>query len=300
MSETVGLQHRPIMICGLPGSGKTTFLAALWALVTARDELTTLRFVSLRNGDATHLNAIAARWLSARVQERTPIGSDRLVSMNLEDASRRPVRLTFPDVSGEAYRRMWEDRDCDPAVAEFTASGSVLLFIHTDTIQAPNWVVDFAEISRQIGLPQESTQEVQWHPGLAPTQVQLVGLLQLLHSQRGVMAIYDEIMLGHHLEHVIKNALSYATPETNVEIRLRESPGQAIVEVFNFGPLIADTREIFALGVSDRPSPEHMGLGLYAARIHILEMGGNIHAENREGGVAFVITLSTPAQGSGE
>lgn len=114
--------------------------------------------------------------------------------------------------------------------------------------------------------------------------------------QSGVMALYDEIMLGHHLEHVIKNALSYATPETNVEIRLRESPGQAIVDVFNYGPLIADTREIFTLGVSDRPSPEHMGLGLYAARIHILEMGGDIHAENREGGVAFVITLSTPTK----
>jgi K+-sensing histidine kinase KdpD len=34
-----------------------------------------------------------------------------------------------------------------------------------------------------------------------------------------------------------------------------------------------------------------MGLGLYAAKIQISGMDGNIVAENREGGVAFVITL---------
>ncbi|GIK79783.1 MAG: hypothetical protein BroJett024_08880 [Alphaproteobacteria bacterium] len=181
MSKEITMADRSVVISGLPASGKTTYLAALWHLVTAR-EAKALRFESLRHGDATHLNAIAARWRSARVQDRTPVGSDRLVSMNLVDETGRSVRVTFPDVSGEAFRRMWEDRECEPAIADIIRSGNVLLFVHADTIQAPQWVADVAALSRQLGLPLPEGGEVPWNPRLAPTQVQLVGLLQLLCS----------------------------------------------------------------------------------------------------------------------
>ena len=120
------MTERSMIICGLPGSGKTTFLAALWHLVSSREIETALRFESLRNGDAAHLNALATRWRSARIQDRTAVAANRLVSMNLLDAGGNPVRLTFPDLSGESYRRMWEERDCDPAVAgALTAWGRV-------------------------------------------------------------------------------------------------------------------------------------------------------------------------------
>src|SRR5438067_606114 len=109
--------ERSITCCGLPESGKSTFLAALWHLVTARELQTALEFESLRDGDQTHLNAIAARWRSAKVQERTLLGNQRVVTMNLRDAKRGPLRLTFPDLSGESYRRMWEERACDAEIA---------------------------------------------------------------------------------------------------------------------------------------------------------------------------------------
>ncbi len=54
-----------VVIIGLPSSGKTTFLAALWHLITERDIETRLRFGDLRAGNATHLNVIAARWRDA-------------------------------------------------------------------------------------------------------------------------------------------------------------------------------------------------------------------------------------------
>ena len=79
----------------------------MWHLITERDIDTVLRFHNLRSGDVAHRNAIAARWREARVQERTAIGGNKLVSMNLLDKSGSAVRVTFPDVAGEAYRRMW-------------------------------------------------------------------------------------------------------------------------------------------------------------------------------------------------
>lgn len=176
------MTERSVVIIGLPESGKTTFLGALWHLVIERDIETALRFHNLRSGDVTHLNAIAARWRDARVQERTAVGGNKLVSMNLLDSANTPVRVTFPDVAGEAYRRMWEERACDPDVAEILQAGGILFFIHADTIRPPQWVVDETELCKRLGLPVPEGQEVPWHPRLAPTQVQAIGLLQLLRK----------------------------------------------------------------------------------------------------------------------
>jgi hypothetical protein len=174
------VSEQSTVIIGLPSSGKTTFLAALWHLMTARDVDTRLRFGGLRAGNVSHLNAIAARWREAKVQDRTAINGNRLVSMNFLDSANETVRVTFPDVPGEAYRRMWEERDCDENVAEILKAGGVLLFIHADTIRAPQWVVDEVMLSKQLGLNVPEGQSAPWHPRLAPTQVQLIDLLQLL------------------------------------------------------------------------------------------------------------------------
>ncbi|MDE0434386.1 MAG: hypothetical protein OXH92_10295 [Bryobacterales bacterium] len=174
------MAERSIVIIGLPESGKTTFLAALWHLITERDVDTLLRFHELSRGEVSHLNEIAARWRDAKVQDRTAVAGNRLVSMNLLDNAGVPVRVTFPDVPGEAYRRMWEDRECDPEIAKILYEGDVIFFIHADKIQAPKWVVDEVALSNELGLEVSENPVVQWHPELAPTQVQLADLLQLL------------------------------------------------------------------------------------------------------------------------
>lgn len=178
------MSERSVVIIGLPESGKTTFLGALWHLVTGRDVDTVLRFHNLLSGDVSHLNLIAARWRDAQVQERTAVGGNRLVSMNLLDPTGSQMRLTFPDVAGEAYRRMWEERTCEPDVAEILlGTGGVLLFINADTIQQPQWLVNEVAMSKKLGLPIPEGEEVPWHPRMAPTQVQVVGLLQLLRDE---------------------------------------------------------------------------------------------------------------------
>ena len=172
---------KSVVVLGLPGSGKTTFLAALWHIVTERDIETKLKFGGLQAGDGAHLNEIAKQWRSAVVQERTAISGNRLVSMNLVDERTNTFRMTFPDVPGEAYQRMWESRDCEPEVAEGLRAAGVLLFIHSDTIAKPRWVVDEALLAEGMGVEREvERREVSWQPTLAPTQVQLVDILQML------------------------------------------------------------------------------------------------------------------------
>lgn len=177
------MSERSIVIIGLPESGKTTFLAALWHLVTEADvDGMALSFHTLSRGNVSHLNQIAGRWRDARIQERTGVGGNRLVSMSLLDADGNPVRVTFPDVPGEAYRRMWEDRDCEQEIAEILNADGVLLFVHSDTIDLPSWLVDELVLAEKMGISLPEGGEVPWHPRLAPTQVQLVDLLQTLRQ----------------------------------------------------------------------------------------------------------------------
>jgi hypothetical protein len=150
--------------------------------MTARDVDTVLKFGSLGVGDRAHLNAIAARWREAKEQDRTAVSGNRLVSMNLKDSAGVGITVTFPDTAGEVYGRMWEDRECDVDIAETLKVAGVMLFVHANTIQAPMWVVDDAALSRRMGIAIPEGQEVPWHPRLAPTQVQLVELLQQLSS----------------------------------------------------------------------------------------------------------------------
>ena len=56
-----------------------------------------------------------------------------------------------------------------------------MLFIHSDTIVQPRWIVDEAQLSEAMGVDMEvKGAEVDWQPALAPTQVQLVDILQML------------------------------------------------------------------------------------------------------------------------
>lgn len=175
------MTQRSIVVLGLPGSGKTTFLAALWHLVFSRETETKLRFGSLKSGNRKHLNAIAARWRNAQLQERTLLSGNQFVSINLAADDSQAVTVTFPDIAGESYRQMWEERECEKVVADTLTQRSVLLFVHADDIKRPLWIVDVAAMARALDLPaDEAAQPVPWKPSLAPTQVQLVGLLSLL------------------------------------------------------------------------------------------------------------------------
>ncbi len=170
-----------VVILGFPNSGKTTYLAALWHLVTSKSVDTALRFGTLRNGDNSHLNALANRWERGLIQKRTPIGSDQIVSMSLLDINNNSVQINFPDLSGEYYIRMWEARDCSPAVSNLIQAGNgILLFIHADNIESPQWVVDMTDLAQRAGLETDDLEEIAWNAHLAPTQVKIVDILQLL------------------------------------------------------------------------------------------------------------------------
>jgi Double-GTPase 1 len=172
------------LVLGLPGSGKTTFLSALWYLVVWAEVPTSLRLDRL-HGNKEHLNRISSDWLSCRPVERTRIGSDTIVSMKLVSADgTERTDVYFPDMSGELFNLQWKERRCSRAHYELArAASGVLLFVHPGTVLEPVGIDEVAPIVAEVGPHRGDDEEdapSPWDADRAPTQVKLVELLQFL------------------------------------------------------------------------------------------------------------------------
>lgn len=174
--------EQSIVVLGLPESGKTTYLAALWHLLQARKVESKLKAPRLRAGEAQHLNDIAKRWLAAKKQERTSQDKNRTVTIEMKSVAGDEFVLAFPDVAGEAFARFWEKRECDAGILSSLMARGVLLFIHATDINRPNWIADEAKLNKLIGIKSNAGEPVPWDARFAPTQVQLVDLLRCLQE----------------------------------------------------------------------------------------------------------------------
>jgi hypothetical protein len=143
---------------------------------------TQLTFANLSQGNYEHLNALAKRWRAGKIQQRTQTSGMKTVEMQLKDAAGQAISVSFPDVPGEDFDRMWEERELDVAMVETLAAPAIVLVVNGDTIKLPAWIVDRNSIAKGAGLAAEPEDPVDWSPTLAPTQIRLVELLQMLMS----------------------------------------------------------------------------------------------------------------------
>lgn len=171
-----------LSIVGLPSSGKTTLLAALWHMVREAGSTTALSFDGLSHGNYEHLNALAKRWRSGKIQQRTQVSGAKDVTMRLKDAAGQKIEVSFPDLPGEDFARMWERRELDKGMLETLAAPALVLLVNGDTIRMPAWVVDRIALAQKLGIAPPKVEPTEWSPDLAPTQVRIVDLLQMLMS----------------------------------------------------------------------------------------------------------------------
>jgi hypothetical protein len=174
--------ERRISIVGLPSSGKTTFLAALWHMVREPGAGTELSFDKLSDNNYEHLNDLAKRWRSGSIQQRTQVSGSRAVMMRLRDTNGRRVEVAFPDLPGEDFSHMWENRELDEGMLETLRAPLLVLMINGDTIQMPAWVAEWNTLGKKIRRKPLSMEVVEWKAEMAPTQVKVVDLLQMLMS----------------------------------------------------------------------------------------------------------------------
>ncbi|MCE9635843.1 MAG: hypothetical protein K8T90_09075 [Planctomycetes bacterium] len=177
-----------LLFVGLPKSGKTTYLAALWHVLEDQSSPTRLR--RRRNsGDRTYLNLIAEAWRACTPVPRTSLQTDETtVALHLEGDGFGEFTLTVPDLGGEAFEQQLEHRKMSAAhEALFREANGVLLFTHPDVAKGTQ-ISEQHQIAASIGGATEAPSgadvhaavPLPWKAEMLPTQAKLVELLQFL------------------------------------------------------------------------------------------------------------------------
>ena len=186
-----------LVAVGLPETGKTTFLAALWHVTESEDIQGSLRLEKISD-EAKHLNNIRNEWLSLQRVTRTIPGQEQSVSLWLRDEKGEIGEIAFPDLSGEEFQQAWKGRRWPRSYDELIAGArGLLLFIHPDTVKEPISIADLQKLA-DAAFPEDAASDAneailrdsdktvepteEWDAEKAPTQVQLVELLQFVHE----------------------------------------------------------------------------------------------------------------------
>jgi hypothetical protein len=161
-----------VVMLGLPMSGKTTFLAALWHQLES-SEISTAFVAERLQPDREYLNSIRDSWLAFEEIRRTSLLGERSALLHLQHvATKAQFDLSIPDVAGERFAQQWLDRRLPQEyVTQLQQCFGILLFVHCSQ-------VDRVRVLPAREPEASSQQMVEWDPKYAPMQVRLVDLLQ--------------------------------------------------------------------------------------------------------------------------
>lgn len=180
-----------LLFMGLPGSGKTTFLAALWHVLHDQGSETRLKFRRLSE-DRTYLHEITADWQKCSQVQRTKLEHEQVVNLILTSGTTE-FEITVPDLSGEGFEQQLRDRKIGVKHHENVQRATgLVLFVHARVKEGARLsysrqlsaVLDgapphqLAGADAAAGNARKSAIEP-WSTEKLPTQVALVELLQL-------------------------------------------------------------------------------------------------------------------------
>jgi GTPase SAR1 family protein len=177
-----------LLMLGLRGSGKTTFLAALWHFIES-GEIDDRLGIPLLQPDRDYLNALRNSWLAVKPVGRTSMRATNNVSLRLLDKTlNTTIDMSLPDLSGESFRLQWVTRKAPKAYVEFARDcAGAFLFVHPTDV-ARTHVIKPLTVEQQTSEEDESSSAIpasaNWTPAQSSTQVQLVDVLQLLMRMR--------------------------------------------------------------------------------------------------------------------
>ena len=184
--------HQGLLV-GLPASGKTTFIAALWHVIASQDVEGALGLEVL-DAPVDYLNALRGRWLHFEETSRTSVSAEEIATIKIRARDGNPTtEIVIPDLAGESIQRGLAERRWTASFAELVrGSTGVLLFVHPEHLSESWQIAEVLEIAgeEEQSCPGPDTSEElaasDWSPDAIETQVMLVDLLQLLcgHIER--------------------------------------------------------------------------------------------------------------------
>ncbi|MRX42063.1 hypothetical protein GJU43_22540 [Flavobacterium sp. LC2016-23] len=178
------MSNKGILFSGLPGSGKTTYLSALWYFIFNNRIDIGYTCDSLKDTELTYLNSISKSWASCSKVIRTNQNKIEMVDLKMiNTVSKESITLKIPDISGETFNSIFRDREW---FEEFdylieNVDGLVLFLDPNDKKNKPQLIHQVNESYRifDAALVNDNP-ELAWTEELVPSQVKLVDFLQML------------------------------------------------------------------------------------------------------------------------
>ena len=123
-----------------------------------------------------------------------------------------------------------------------------------------------------------------------------------LHIEPGIDLIGDPDKLERVLDNLIRNAVNYCYPRTEIELSLRSQEETVEIRVKNSGKTIPPEKlgrifeQFFRLDSSRSSSTGGAGLGLAISKEIVERHGGSIEAESADESIAFIVSLPVDCQ----
>ena len=177
----ITMQHT---IIGMPGSGKTTYLAALWHLLTS-NEVNSKFILNRLVGNRVYLDKIADLWQKCEEVPRTSLAAETKVSIDVKEShTGKNALLNFPELSGESFELQLASRKCKKDYVEgLNGGGGILLFVTADKITDGLSIRDVAPVNQSQDITEVTDEHTEWDHKMVPSQVSLVELLQFLQNK---------------------------------------------------------------------------------------------------------------------
>jgi GTPase SAR1 family protein len=179
------MSDKTILFSGLPNSGKTTFIAALWYYLFYSTGKAEYSFDTLENSEQEYLNAISLKWASCEDVIRTNPTKLEDISIRIRNnSSGEKMMLNVPDINGERFNTQFEFRQWEEDFESLikNSHGLILFVDPRDAKNKPRLIYQENQYYRMFGdeKPKNVAPAVEWTEKLAPSQVKLVDFLQML------------------------------------------------------------------------------------------------------------------------
>lgn len=136
------LMENNTLLIGLPASGKSTFIAALWDLLNESDNENFKLKMDARPAERAFLERIYDKWVGFEKLDRTRI--DSIESINLSILKGEcSLELNFPDLAGEVFVDMYRYREVPEDIETLIRScNSIVIFINPEFLDVDRHIDD--------------------------------------------------------------------------------------------------------------------------------------------------------------
>jgi hypothetical protein len=193
------------LLVGLPETGKTTFLAALAHVVTHEaDGAGCPLTLEQLDADTDYVEQIGQTWRQGLPMPHSQHGSENHVRLHVKDSgSGLKAQLLFSDRSGEEFQQQWQTRRLERRFADqLKIADGLLVFVHPNSLRTG--------VRLDACCDEESDEEGgpmgEWDPSIAPTEVEMVEILQFIPAMIDVTPLPIAIVVSAWDEAVTTDA----------------------------------------------------------------------------------------------